>query len=323
MKVVKYNNNYKVQWDQFVRTSRNGTFHVERGFIEYHRDRFTDHSLMVLDEKNNIVTLIALHEEDKNLFSHKGLTYAGFILSPDTRLEENLAAFRLIIEYCIACGFETFYYKTISHMYHRVPSHDDLVLLFLLNASLKVRHVNPVIERFNKMPYQERRRRAIKKAEKENLSIELCDQHETYWEILIELLARYDSKPVHSFEEISHLAQLFPESIKLYAAMHEGRIMAGILVFESSTVAKFQYIVSSDEGKDIGALDFLTDRLIHDIYKDKAFIDFGTSTLTGGAKLSIGISNQKEGFGARTTVQDHYQLDLKQINWSNLDNYIQ
>ena len=35
----------------------------------------------------------------------------------------------------------------------------------------------------------------------------------------------------------------------------------------------------------------------------KNFIDFGTSTNNQGASLALGISQQKEGFGARTSVQ--------------------
>ena len=37
------------RWDGFVRASRNGTFLIERGFMDYHADRFADASLMAFD----------------------------------------------------------------------------------------------------------------------------------------------------------------------------------------------------------------------------------------------------------------------------------
>ena len=35
------------EWNQFVRASKNGTFLFDRRFMDYHSDRFRDHSLMV------------------------------------------------------------------------------------------------------------------------------------------------------------------------------------------------------------------------------------------------------------------------------------
>ena len=322
MRVIPYDPSLRARWDEFVRTSRNGTFHVQRDFIEYHRDRFQDHSILVLDDDGRIFALLPLHVEGQKAFSHKGLTYAGFILHNESRLEENLLAFRRVLEYMASLGLKSFYYKCIPQHYHRIPADDDLVFLFLMDAELSVRHVNPVIHRFHRQPFQERRRRAIKRAEKEILEITESVHIDRYWQILTSLLARYESRPVHSLQEITLLRRAFPLNIRLFCAMKENDMLAGILVFESEEVAKFQYIASTEEGKKTGALDLLTAKLIEDIYRDKAHIDFGTSTLSGGTRLSLGISNQKEGFGARTTVQDHYELDLEHIDWTKFDQYL-
>ena len=39
-------------WDDFVRSSRNGTFLFERAYMEYHADRFKDHSLVISNERD-------------------------------------------------------------------------------------------------------------------------------------------------------------------------------------------------------------------------------------------------------------------------------
>ena len=35
------------EWNRFVSASKNGTFLFDRRFMDYHRDRFSDHSLLV------------------------------------------------------------------------------------------------------------------------------------------------------------------------------------------------------------------------------------------------------------------------------------
>ena len=47
MNIVPYTNQLKDEWDSFVRLSKNGTFLFERGFMDYHSDRFDDCSLMI------------------------------------------------------------------------------------------------------------------------------------------------------------------------------------------------------------------------------------------------------------------------------------
>ena len=43
---------------------------------------------------------------------------------------------------------------------------------------------------------------------------------------------------------------------------------------------------------------------------DKTYFDFGISTEENGRVLNSGLIDQKEGFGARGVVHDHYELDI-------------
>ncbi len=49
--VRPYNESFCETWDEFVRCSRNATFLFRRAFMDYHRDRFVDASLLLFDEK--------------------------------------------------------------------------------------------------------------------------------------------------------------------------------------------------------------------------------------------------------------------------------
>ena len=49
MTVTAYSINRRELWDEFVSHSKNGTFLIRRGFMDYHADRFFDCSVMVFD----------------------------------------------------------------------------------------------------------------------------------------------------------------------------------------------------------------------------------------------------------------------------------
>ena len=45
--IRKYNNADKEVWNAFEAKSRNATFLLNRSYMDYPSDRFTDHSLMI------------------------------------------------------------------------------------------------------------------------------------------------------------------------------------------------------------------------------------------------------------------------------------
>ena len=307
--VSKYSSEFRQMWDDFVLDSRNGNFHLTRGFIEYHGNRFEDYSLMVFNENSEVQILIPTHKNENKISSHLGLTYGGFVFSKYSTLLENIESMQAVLDYLKAEGFQTLYYKAIPHIYHTVPSEDDLYFMFHLNAKLVCRHVNPVITPSFKLTYQQRRMRMIKKSEKAGFTARQGEELSDFWNILEQLLSKYGNKPVHTLKEILYLRDLFPENIKFYGAYNNDEMLAGILVFETNLVSKFQYIGANDKGKSEGAMDYLINYLIKDVYPNK-IIDFGTVTGDSGRYLSEGLSAQKEGFGSRTTIHDHYLIDL-------------
>lgn len=309
MRAVRYTLDDRAAWDDFIRKSKNGNFHLERGFIEYHGDRLTDHSLLIYDDKE-LVALLPGNAIDKNYYSHSGLTYGGFILLPSCRMTQFFEIVESAFDYIQQNSFEKLVYKTIPYIYHSVPADEDRHALFAAGASLIKRDVLPVIDMNNRLPYQERRARSIKKAAKNNLVVRESEDIPSFWAIVETLLSSYNSRPVHSLAEIQHLHALFPSNIRLFSAYHDDQMVAGVLIFESKMVARSQYISANETGKNFGALDLIFDHLLSEVYPAKRYFDFGTTTTGGGYELNPGLSDQKEGFGARTVVQDTYELNL-------------
>jgi hypothetical protein len=118
----------------------------------------------------------------------------------------------------------------------------------------------------------------------------------------------YATSPVHSQKEIELLHSRFPDNIKLFACFKGETMLAGVVIYESNRVARAQYIAASDDGKALGALDLIFHCLLTELYRRKPFFDFGTSDEMDGRRLNKGLIDQKEGFGARAVMHDHYEI---------------
>jgi hypothetical protein len=299
------------EWDDFVRSSRNGTFLLQRGFMDYHAERFQDHSLLLRDGNGRLAAVLPMNATGDALHSHAGLTYGGFVYGPRTGAADAMAMLEAAMAYMRAEGFTRLHYKTIPWIYHLQPAEDDRYALFRANASLVRRDVLAVVARDDRLRFQERRIRGAKAARRAGVSSCESTDYDAYWPILEETLStRHGAAPVHSLEEMQRLAGRFPGSIRLFLATHQDSPAAGVVVFETPRVAHVQYIATTQRGREIGALDALLDMLLNVTYLHKAYFDFGISNEQQGRVLNVGLLEQKEGFGARAVVHDHYLLEL-------------
>ena len=71
-----------------------------------------------------------------------------------------------------------------------------------------------------------------------------------------------------------------------------------------------QYIASTEDGRKHGALDTIIDHLIHRIYPQKRYFDFGTSNERQGQYLNEGLIGYKEEFGARAVIHDTFRIPV-------------
>lgn len=308
--VSRYSASDAGAWDAFVDASRNGTFLINRGFMDYHADRFDDHSLLLHDAGGRLAAVLPANARDGELHSHGGLTYGGFIYGPRGGVGDALAMLHAVRDYMRAGGFARLHYKTIPWIYHRQPAEDDRYALFRADAVLVRRDVLSVVARDGRLRYQERRSRGVKAARKAGVVVIESKDFASYWPVLeATLRQRHDVAPVHSLDEIQLLHGRHPSSIRLFTASRGGTTLAGAVVFETPRVAHVQYISSGDAGRQVGALDALFDHLLAEVYLDKPYFDFGISNEEQGRMLNSGLVEQKEGFGARAVAHDHYLLE--------------
>jgi hypothetical protein len=319
--VKQYEAKYYNDWNAFVAKTKNATFLFHRDFMEYHGDRFLDLSLLVF-HKEKLVALLPANKVDTRVYSHQGLTYGGLIYTGKTKLTSVIAIFKNVLLYLNNNGIDHLYLKTIPSIYHRKPAEEIQYALFLTDALLVRRDCLAVIDLAQDVNYSKIRKRGVQKGIENGLEIKEEQSFEAFWnEILIpNLNAKYNETPVHSLDEIKRLKKIFPNNIRQFNVYSNDRIVAGITIFESMTVAHCQYISMNPEFNMLGSLDYLVHFLITKQFLSKRYFDFGISNESQGKKLNEGLSYWKEGFGASTIVHDFYEV--KTANYSKLDNVI-
>lgn len=308
--IRRYNPNDDVAWDTFVDTSKNGTFMLKRGYMDYHADRFEDYSLMFYNDEK-LVALLPASIHGSELRSHGGLTYGGFVTNLHMTAQIMLKIFETLKEYMSQHKIKSLLYKRVPAIYYLYPSDEDLYALFCNDARLVRRDISSSIYMADKVHFTERRRRGVKKAQKEGLEIRESHDYKQYIALLTQILSKYhNATPVHTAAELELLAGRFPENIKLYAAFKEDIMLAGVVIYETNKVAHTQYIANSDEGRLCGALDAVMDFLINQCYSKKEYFDFGISTEKEGRYLNEGLITQKQEFGGRAVVHDFYKIEI-------------
>lgn len=300
------------EWNQFVAESKNGTFLFDRRYMDYHQDRFRDHSLMFYQD-GRLFAVLPAHVDGDTLYTHCGLTYGGLVMSPRLTIVETLALFRELNAMLRSEGMKHVIYKAVPWIYHRLSAEEDLYALYHeCHARIVARDYSTNIFLGAGMRWERVRRRGVVRAQRAGITVERSDSFADFWHVLSDNLGtKYGIRPVHTLAEIELLHGRFPDNIVLYQAVRDGQVLGGVVLYLSPPVVHAQYSSATPEGKSLGAIDAIYERIMHHDYKDWPYFDFGRSTENpDGSGLNEALVFQKEGFGARGLCYDIYEWDL-------------
>ena len=310
--IRRYTPEHVDEWNQFVAESKNGVFLFDRRYMDYHSDRFCDHSLMFYSD-GRLLAVLPAHQSGDTLCSHNGLTYGGLVMSNRLTVVQTMHLFREMNEYLRSQGIRHVSYKAIPWIYHRLSAEEDLYALYHeCHARIVARDFATNIYLSAGLRWERVRRRGIVRARNAGVVVERSDHYEAFWQVLADnLMNKYGVKPVHSLQEIELLQERFPQNIQLYQAVREGKVLGGVVLYISSQVVHAQYSSASPEGKKLGVIDLLYDQIFKD-YRDYPYFDFGRSTEhPDGSGLNENLVFQKEGYGGRGLCYDIYEWDVK------------
>ncbi len=299
-------------WDEFVDSSKNGTFLFKRDYMEYHCDRFEDYSLMAFSDKHGLIGILPANVSGNTVYSHGGLTYGGWATSlRHFNMLTMMEVWKAMEEEYRASGMTSLVYRMIPYIYHKYPSDEDMYAIFRAGGSLSESKVSTTICLEDPLPFDMGASQRVKKVRKLGVEIGQSTDFAGFWSILSSMLKeRYDASPVHTLDEMLKLSRLFPDNIKLYTAALGGEILAGTVIYFSDTVAHTQYTCASPEGKKSGVLPALYSYIINNECGSCRYFDFGTSNEEEGRYLNEGLIEQKCGLGGRAVACNTYLIPL-------------
>jgi len=309
LRALAYEPAMAAAWNAVNRAARNGHFMFDRGFMDYHADRFADAS-MTLWADGRLAAILPASRAGDEVVSHGGLTFGGLV-NDDLGVSDTLAALDAVAAAWAMQGARRLTYKPSPAIYHLRPAQEDLYWLFRREAPLVRRDVTAAIDYRARGAVSSRRTRGARKAAKAGVAFRRVDGWGAYWTLLEGVLqGRHGVRPTHSLAEIELLAGRFPGEIELHVAEGDGELQAGVVMFVTPQVAHAQYIAASEAGRETGALDGLFEHLIHGYSGRSRYFDFGISNTEQGRVLNEGLIRQKEEFGASAVAHDFYEVAL-------------
>ncbi len=297
-------------WNVFIDKAKNATFLFNRDFMDYHKDRFDDFSLMVF-ENEKLLAVLPANKVGNEVFSHQGLTYGGLIVQNSIGFAVVEIIFLQILDFLNNNSIATLHVKPVVSIYQKNASFEINYLLSLKGAELYRRDMNLAIDFSKTVKISKSKLKHYKREIGLGLSIKKENEFENFWnKVLIpRLKEKHQASPVHTLYEIQYLNSRFPDSIYQYNVYFDDEIIAGITIFNFGNVVKSQYGATTILGEKYRALDYLFINLIAH-YKEKvAYFDMGTVNENAGKKINYGLLKQKEELGCSIYTLDFYKVN--------------
>jgi hypothetical protein len=302
-------------WDALVEGSVNGTFIQTRRYLSYHRDRFTDASLVVVGDDGRLRGLLPAATDpldERVVVSHPGITYGGLVHDGSVRGADLMAVLDdVVVEYRDR-GYARLTYRPVPYIYHRMPAGDDLYAMFRLDATRSC-NLSAAIDLGVKPTESKTRRQSRAKAAREGVHVMRGEQYlEPFWDILeAHLLERHDAHPVHTLDEMRWLMAAFPDNIECHGVVLGDDLIGGVVVYKTACVVRPQYAATTDVGKELAAQDVGMAAGIDDARQAGVrYYDLGTSNEDGGRVLNPSLYSYKMHMGAGGVPFETYEVDL-------------
>lgn len=313
MEVTQYQSSDAETWNAFLKQAFNASFLFDRGYMDYHSDRFEDFSLMVY-VGDELVAVIPANRVGDRWFSHGGLTYGGIVMKKAMSQRVTLQCLSAMQDFLKAEGFKEITYKALPQVYYDKLYQNLEYGLFKHGYECFRRDASTSIVLKDRAKMPKGRKSAINKAAKLGMTVSETNELSAFFVIQdANIKKKYDATTVHTVDEMRLLKDRFPNNIRLYVAEYEGETVAGGLVYLNKDVMHLQYFAMNEKGEQLSATDLVIDHLIKCCDAEGIGIfDFGISTEEGGKYLNEGLNKYKESFGGVTTLYEFYRLALNE-----------
>lgn len=297
-KFLKDNEN---EWETFVKQAANGTIYHTRQFLNHHKDKFIDESIMIY-HNDILVCVLPCCQDGELYFSHKGSTYGGPIFS--SKLFYKVEKMKEIIEQILAYYNHNIQFRIANSIYHY---ESDSLLLYLLQQHLNlhlelswfIQKEDNLIEKIQNKRNKERYLKFI-----QNKNIQCISSHSTndnyilfYSLLSFNLLKKFNTKPTHdTLENFLFFKDSIPKHHSLYIVCDDSTIYGGVFVVKVTNKCWYTfYITHNDSIKNNPSIFYIMNNIQEDARRENVkYIDYGLTTENQGKCLNMGLSKFKQ-----------------------------
>ena len=204
-------------WNDFIHRSRNGVFLFQREYMDYHADRFEDASVIIESAQGTprIVAVLPANRrhtpDGDHCITHGGLTFGGLVMDEKLGSAQVLTVMEQLAAWLAGRSFVQLHYKATPHLYHRLPSEDDLYALHRLGAHTTQVLLSSTLDLQRQAPTSSQKNHALNLARRAGIDVGRC-RWADYWPLLSQTLkSRHGVGPVHTLAEIERLAGAFTQ----------------------------------------------------------------------------------------------------------------
>ena len=271
--------------------------------MNYHSDRFKDHSFIIA--KNAIpIGIIPGESTDKTWSSHRGLTFGGinsnYLDSNEVsmvidKLEEQLKRDSLGT---IRISMPPSIYSSIT---------DDIFNYTFWKKEYKIESIDLMQVIRSKDQIVMKKRNGMRKALNSGLYLSKSnDCKEIYRNIQSNLKSKYGIEPTHTYSELMHLKNLFPGQIQFVNVLLNEKSLGGAVIFEYDQVHHLQYLALDSDGKYLRAQDLIIITEIESALKMSRAFSFGKSTSGPNSEINTNLLDFKLAYGAKNAAQYNF-----------------
>ncbi|MCQ2125702.1 MAG: GNAT family N-acetyltransferase [Fibrobacter sp.] len=311
--ILPYTKELDSRLDRFVnQESVNGTFLQSRRFLNYHPEgRFKDASFILHKSGIIVAYFPGIVTEDNRWISHQGTTFGGPIISKDYYSGSRLLEIIDTADKYLAENFKSAKMKPTGRIFCTEPN--DLLEYALEHFGYQRSTELSSYTQLNdsKDPLDlcaGECRRNYRKSNGETFSyrpLETEAEFEKFYELLIISKKKYNTKPVHSLQELYLLKDLFPEEILFRGIFDKGVYLSGMMlfVFKQAKAIHFQYVAPDESLREKNGTTALYIAAMREAKKmGMEKFSWGISTEDGGKFLNESLFHFKETFGGKGAV---------------------
>lgn len=316
------------EWDNFIISDAcNATFLQSRKFLNYHKKgKYEDNSLMFYDKDKLVAICPACimydNENNKVFYSHSGSTYGGLIISKNMlRVEKIILLVDELEKYLKANSFKKCVLKQNNPLMN-AENMDvlDFGLYFKGFNEYKELDIYVDFDKVNKdnpiSDFSKLKKRLTKKCIQNEMKLVELNTHDelvNFLDILTKNLSKYNLKPYHTIDDLEDLKKRFPEEIKYWGCIFEGKLVAVtmVFIFEKSKCVHTHYLAADPEYNKFSPMTYIYYCMINNyMNKGYKYLSWGITTEHLGVDINYNLTNTKEEFGGRHNIVSIYEKTI-------------